>query len=170
MKRLLGLAVVAATLAGGSAQAQQIIVTVGVLTDMSCLYADATGPGAVAAARLAAADFAKEHPNVKVEIVVGDHQNKPDVGSNIANQWLDVDKVDAILDVPNSGVALAISQIVSQKNRVFVASGPAASDLAGPKCNANTVHWAYDSWVLANGTGKAIVKTGGDTRYFLTAD
>ncbi len=170
MKRLLGLAVVAATLAGGSAQAQQVNVKVGVLTDMSSLYADATGPGAVAAARLAAADFAKEHPNVKVEIVVGDHQNKPDVGSNIANQWLDVDKVDAILDVPNSGVALAISQIGSQKNKVFVASGPATSDLTGPKCNANTVHWTYDTWMLANGTGKAVVKTGGDTWFFLTSD
>jgi branched-chain amino acid transport system substrate-binding protein len=170
MKRLLGLAALAAALAAGSAHAQQINVKVGVLTDMSSLYADATGPGAVAAARMAVADFAKEHPNVKVEIVVGDHQNKADVGSNIVNQWLDVDKVDAILDVPNSGVALAISQIVSQKNKVFVASGPASSDLTGPKCNANTVHWTYDTWMLANGTGKAVVKTGGDTWFFLTSD
>jgi branched-chain amino acid transport system substrate-binding protein len=171
MKRHLGLAALAAALTVSSAHAQQQInVKVGVLTDMSSLYADATGPGAVAAAKLAAADFAKEHPNVKVDIVVGDHQNKPDVGSNIANQWLDVDKVDAILDVPNSGVALAISQIVSQKNKVFVASGPATSDLTGPKCNANTVHWTYDTWMLANGTGKAVVKTGGDTWFFLTSD
>jgi branched-chain amino acid transport system substrate-binding protein len=171
MKRHLGLAALAAALAVSSAHAQQQInVKVGVLTDMSSLYADATGPGAVAAAKLAAADFAKEHPNVQVEVVVGDHQNKPDIGSNIANQWLDVDKVDAILDVPNSGVALAISQIVSQKNKVFVASGPATSDLTGPKCNANSVHWTYDTWMLANGTGKAVVKTGGDTWFFLTSD
>jgi branched-chain amino acid transport system substrate-binding protein len=170
MKRHLGLAALAAVLAAGPAQAQQINVKVGVLTDMSSLYADATGPGSVAAARMAADEFMKAHPTVKVQIVSGDHQNKPDVGTNIANQWFDVDKVDAILDVPNSGVGLAISQVAGQKNKVFVASGPATSDLTGPKCNANTVHWTYDTWMLANGTGKAVVKTGGDTWFFLTAD
>src|SRR5262249_9925004 len=94
----------------------------------------------------------------------------PDVGSSIANQWFDVDKVDMIIDVPNSGVALAVSQVASQKNKVFIVSGAAASDLTGPKCNANTVHWTYDTWMLANGTGKALVKTGGDTWVFLTSD
>ena len=107
---------------------------------------------------------------MKVEIVSADHQNKPDVGSSIANQWFDVDKVDMIIDVPNSGVALAVSQVAAQKNKVFIVSGAAASDLTGPKCNANTVHWTYDTWMLANGTGKAMVKTGGDTWFFLTAD
>jgi len=170
MKRMMSLTALAVVLACGTASAQQINVKIGVLTDMSSLYADVTGPGAVAAARLAIADFTKDHPNVKVELVSGDHQNKPDIGSQIANQWFDVDKVDMISDVPNSGVALAISQIANQKNKIFLASGPASSDLTGPKCNANTVHWTYDTWMLANGTGKAIVKTGGDTWFFLTSD
>jgi branched-chain amino acid transport system substrate-binding protein len=170
MKRILALAALAVGLSAGAASAQQINVKIGVLTDMSSLYADNTGVGSVIAAKMAATDFMKDHPNVKVEILSGDHQNKPDVGVNIANQWIDNDKVDVIEDVPNSGVALAISQLVSQKNKVFLASGPATSDLTGPKCNANTVHWTYDTWMLANGTGKAIVKTGGDTWFFITAD
>jgi branched-chain amino acid transport system substrate-binding protein len=170
MKRTLALAALAVVLSAGAASAQQVNVKIGVLTDMSSLYADATGAGSVTAAKMAAADFMKDHPNVKVDVVSGDHQNKADVGTNIANQWFDVDKVDVILDVPNSGVALAIAQVVNQKNKVFVASGPASSDLTGPKCNATTVHWTYDTWMLANGTGKAIVKTGGDTWFFITAD
>ena len=170
MKRAVGLAALAVALSYNIASAQQISVKVGVLTDMSSLYADDTGPGSVAAARLAAQDFMKDHANVKVEIVSADHQNKADVCSQVSNQWYDVDKVDMIVDVPNSGVALAISQIAAQKNKVFVGSGPASSDLTGPKCNANNVQWTYDTWMLANGTGKAIVKNGGDTWFFLTAD
>ena len=170
MKRTMSLAALAILLACGAASAQQINVKIGVLTDMSSLYADATGPGSVAAAKMAIADFTKTHPNVKVELVSGDHQNKPDVGSQITNQWYDVDKVDVVVDVPNSGVALAVAQIANQKNKVFIGSGPASSDLTGPKCSPNTVHWTYDTWMLANGTGKAMVKTGGDTWFFLTAD
>jgi len=170
MKKMFSLAALVVLLACGAADAQQINVKIGVLTDMSSLYADATGPGSVIAAKLAAADFMKDHPNVKVEVISGDHQNKADIGSQIANQWYDVDHVDMIADVPNSGVALAISQITRDKNKVFVASGPATSDLTGPKCSPNTVHWTYDTWMLANGTGKAVVKTGGDTWFFLTSD
>ena len=170
MKRTMTLAALAVALGMGSASAQQINVKIGVLTDMSSLYADNSGPGSVTAAKMAAADFMKDHPNVKVEVVSGDHQNKADVGTNIANQWFDVDKVDMIVDVPNSGVALAVSQVANLKNKVFIGSGPASSDLTGPKCNANTVHWTYDTWMLANGTGKAVVKTGGDTWFFLTSD
>src|SRR6478736_3700232 len=170
MRRFVGLAALAAVLACGGANAQQVNVKIGVLSDMSSLYADIGGPGSVAAAKMAIADFTKDHPNVKVEMISGDHQNKPDIGTQIANQWFDVDKVDMIIDVPNSGVALAVSQVANNKNKVFVVSGAAASDLTGPKCNANTVHWTYDSWMLANGTGKAIVKTGGDSWFFLTAD
>jgi len=170
MKRTLGLAALAAALACGAANAQQVDVKIGVLSDMSSLYSDVGGPGSVVAAKLAIADFTKDHPNVKVDLVSGDHQNKPDIGSQIANQWYDVDHVDMIVDVPNSGVALAVSQVTASKNKVFVVSGAAASDLTGPKCNANTVHWTYDTWNLANGTGKALVKTGGDTWFFLTAD
>ncbi|HVY00827.1 MAG TPA: ABC transporter substrate-binding protein [Pseudorhodoplanes sp.] len=164
------MAALAAALACGTAHAQQINVKIGVLSDMSSLYADIGGPGSVAAAKLAVADFTKDHPNVKVEIVSGDHQNKPDIGTNIANQWFDVDKVDVIVDVPNSGVALAVSQVAANKNKLFLVNGAAASDLTGAKCNANTIHWAYDTWMLANGTGNAMVKTGGDTWFFLTAD
>jgi branched-chain amino acid transport system substrate-binding protein len=170
MKKTLVAATLAAVLMCGTAYAQQINVKIGVLTDMSSLYADATGQGSVAAAKMAAADFMKDHPNVKVEIVNADHQNKADVGSQVANQWYDVDHVDVIADVPNSGVALAITQVAANKNKVFLGSGPASSDLTGPKCNANNVQWTYDTWMLANGTGKAVVKTGGDTWFFLTSD
>src|SRR5690349_2855762 len=170
MKRKISLAALAVILTCGVASAQQLNVKIGVLTDMSSLYADATGIGSVIAAKLAAADFMKDHPNVKVEVISGDHQNKPDIGTQLANQWYDVEKVDMIADVPNSGVALAISQVTRDKNKVFVGSGPATSDLTGPKCSPNTVHWTYDTWMLANGTGKAVVKTGGDTWFFLTSD
>jgi branched-chain amino acid transport system substrate-binding protein len=170
MKKTLGLAALAVALACGGANAQQLNVKIGVLSDMSSLYADIGGPGSVAAAKLAIADFTKDHPNVKVELISGDHQNKPDVGSNIANQWYDVDHVDMIIDVPNSGVALAVSQVAANKNKVFIVSGAAASDLTGAKCNADTIHWTYDTWMLSNGTATAMVKTGGDSWFFLTAD
>jgi len=170
MRKTLGLAALAAALVCSAANAQQINVKVGVLTDMASLYADDTGIGSVIAAKLAAEDFMKDHPNVKVEVVNADHQNKADIGVQIANKWIDAENVDMIADVPNSGVALAIAQLVKEKNKVFVASGPASSDLTGPKCTPNTVHWTYDTWMLANGTGKAIVKNGGDTWFFLTSD
>jgi len=172
LRKSIGLAALAAALACGTANAQQINVKIGVLTDMSSLYADNSGIGSVIGAQMAVADYAKAHPNSKIKatVVSADHQNKADVGTNIANQWIDVDHVDAILDVPNSGVALAISQVAAAKNKVFIGSGPASSDLTGPKCNANTVHWTYDTWMLANGTGKAIVKNGGDSWFFLVSD
>src|SRR5215467_1137012 len=165
MNRLIGVAALAALLAGGAAHAQ-VNVKVGVLSDISSLYSDIGGAGSVAAAKLAIADFIAANKDVKVELVSADHQNKPDVGSSIANQWFDVEKVDLIIDVPNSGVALALSEIARQKNKVFIVSGAATSDLTGSKCNANTIHWTYDTWMLANGTGKALVKTGGDTWFF----
>jgi branched-chain amino acid transport system substrate-binding protein len=164
----MAIAAVAATL--GTAHAQELSVKIGVLTDMSSLYSDIGGPGSVTAAKMAIADFTAQHKDIKVDLVVGDHQNKPDIGSSLASQWYDVDKVDMIIDTPNSGVALAVSQVANQKNKIFIVSGAAASDITGPKCNANTIHWTYDTWMLANGTGKAMVKTGGDTWFFLTAD
>src|SRR5436190_5878123 len=170
MKRLLSLTAVAVAFAASSAQAQQVSVKIGVMSDMSSLYADIGGPGSVAAAKLAVADFAKSNPNVKVELISADHQNKADVGSGVVNKWYDTENVDLVIDVPNSGVALAVSQIAATKNKAFIVSGAAASDLTGPKCNANTIHWTYDTWALANGTGKALVKTGGDSWFFLTAD
>jgi branched-chain amino acid transport system substrate-binding protein len=163
------LALVAAALFGTAAQAQ-VNVKIGVMNDMSSLYADISGPGALTAAKLAVEDFNPAAHGMKVEIVGADHQNKPDVGSNIARQWFDVDKVDVIVDVPTSSVALAVSDVTREKNKVFLVSGAAASDLTGPKCSPNTIHWTYDTWMLAHGTGTALVKTGGDTWYFLTAD
>jgi branched-chain amino acid transport system substrate-binding protein len=158
-----------AAVTAGAAQAQTS-VKIGVLNDRSGVYADITGEGSVIAARMAAEDFKAAEKGLKVEIVSADHQNKPDVGSNIARQWYDRDGVDVITDVPTSSVALAINQITREKNKIFINSGAAASDLTGAQCSPNTVHWTYDTVMLANGTGGAMVKAGGDTWYFLTAD
>jgi branched-chain amino acid transport system substrate-binding protein len=169
--RLAGsLAFALAALVGTAAQAQTTNVKIGVLTDMSSLYSGIGGPGSVAAAKLAIEDFNPTAHSMNVDLVVGDHQNKPDVGSGIARQWFDVENVDAIVDVPNSGVALAVNEVTREKNKVFLVSNAATSDLTGPKCSPNTVHWTYDTWMLAHGTGGALVKTGGDTWFFLTAD
>ncbi|RPH69874.1 MAG: ABC transporter substrate-binding protein [Myxococcaceae bacterium] len=146
------------------------VVKIGVLNDMSGLYADLGGPGSVVAAKMAAEEFGNKVAGMPIEIVSADHQNKPDIGSGIATKWIDVDGVDAILDVPNSGVALAMAKIASDKNKVFIDSGAATSDLTGKACTPNTVHWTYDTWSLANGTGKYVVKAGGDTWFFLVAD
>jgi branched-chain amino acid transport system substrate-binding protein len=171
MRVTVGLAFALATLLSGAAYAQNPIpVKIGVLTDMSSLYADDTGPGSVAAAKLAIQDFDPAAHGMNVDLVVADHQNKPDVGASIARQWFDVDHVDMIVDVPNSAVALAVSDVTRQKNKVFLVSGAAISDLTGPKCSPNTIHWTYDTWMLANGTGKSVVKTGGKTWFFITAD
>jgi branched-chain amino acid transport system substrate-binding protein len=160
-----------ALLAGAaSAQYSDGVIKIGVINDMSGLYADIAGPGSVWAARKAVEDFGAAAKGMKVEILAADHQNKPDVGSNIVRQWIDVDKVDAIADVPTSSVALAVNQIVREKNRVMLNSGAATSDLTNKACSPNTVHWTYDTVALANSTGKAAVKTGGDTWFFLTAD
>ncbi len=169
MRTAAGLALVLGALMTTAAQAQ-VNVKIGVLTDMASLYADDTGPGSLAAAKMAIADFNPEAHGLKVDLVSADHQNKPDIGSNIARQWYDVDHVDMIADVPNSAVALAVSDVTREKNKVFLVSGAAISDLTGPKCSPNTIHWTYDTWMLANGTGKSVVKTGGTTWFFITAD
>ena len=162
----------AALLTAGAAQAQisDGVVKIGVMNDMSGLYADIGGPGSVLAARMAVEDYTATNKGLKVEVVSADHQNKPDVGSTVARTWYDVEKVDAIFDVPTSSVALAINQVTKEKGKAFVNTGAATSDLTGKQCSPNTVHWLYDTWMLANGTGSAIVKTGGDTWFFLTAD
>jgi len=141
-RSLLALAM-AGTLVAGAAYAQisDNMIKIGVLSDMSSLYTDLAGAGSVAAARLAVEDSGIEKRGYKVEIISADHQNKPDVGSSIARQWYDVDKVDVIVDVPNSGVALAVNQITRDKGKVFLANGPASSDLTGKACSPNTVHW-----------------------------
>ncbi|GIL03652.1 ABC transporter substrate-binding protein [Betaproteobacteria bacterium PRO7] len=174
MKRKLISMLVGAALAFGagaaSAQISDGVIKIGVMSDMSSLYADIGGPGSVVAARMAVEDFGAAKKGMKVEIVSADHQNKADVGSSVARQWYDVDKVDAIFDVPNSAVALAINQLTREKGKAFIDSGAASSDLTGKACSPNTVHWTYDTWMLANGTGSAIVKTGGDSWFFLTSD
>src|SRR5712692_3657923 len=156
--------------AAAQAQVSDGVIKIGVLSDMSSLYSDIGGPGSVVAARMAVEDFGAAKKGMKVEILSADHLNKPDVGSNIARQWYDVDKVDLIIDVPTSSIALAINQITREKGKAFIVSGAASSDLTGKACSPNTIHWTYDTWALANGTGNAIVKTGGDTWFFLTAD
>jgi len=160
----------AAALMATAAHGQTTNVKIGVLTDMSSLYADDTGPGSVAAAKMAVADFNPAAHDMKVDIIVADHQNKPDIGSNIARQWFDTQNVDAIVDVPNSAVALAVSDVAREKNKALLVSGAAISDLTGPKCSPNTVHWTYDTWMLAHATAGALVKNGGDTWFFLTSD
>src|SRR5271169_1498683 len=160
----------AAALLATAAQAQTVNVKIGVLTDMSILYADDNGAGSIAAVKMAVEDFNPASHGMKVDIVSADHQNKPDIGANIARQCFAVDGVDAIVDVPNSGVALAVSEVAREKNKVLLVSGAAISDLTGPKCSPNTVHWTYDTWMLAHSTAGALAKSGGDSWYFLTAD
>jgi len=168
--RLVATLALAAAALTGAAQAEDLTVKIGVMSDMSGLYADLGGPGSVVAAKMAVADFNPAAHGLKVELVNADMQNKADVGASIARQWFDVDHVDMIVDVPNSAVALAVNEVAREKNKVFLVSGAASSDLTGPKCSPDTVHWTYDTWMLANGTGKALVKSGGDTWFFLTSD
>ena len=170
MRLIAILALAAAASLTSAAQAEDLTVKIGVLNDMSSLYADIGGQGSVIAAKMAVEDFNPAAHGMKVEIISADHLNKPDVGANIARQWFDVDHVDAIVDVPTSSVALAVNEVVREKNKVFLVSGAAISDLTGPKCSPNTVHWTYDTWMLAHGTAGALVKTGGDTWFFLTSD
>jgi branched-chain amino acid transport system substrate-binding protein len=170
MRLIAAVTLAAAASLASAAQAEDLTVKLGVLNDMSSLYADIGGQGSVIAAKMAVEDFNPAAHGMKVEIISADHLNKPDVGANIARQWFDVDHVDAILDVPTSSVALAVNEVVREKNKVFLVSGAAISDLTGPKCSPNTVHWTYDTWMLAHGTAGALVKTGGDTWFFLTSD
>ncbi|MGE5169134.1 MAG: ABC transporter substrate-binding protein [Rudaea sp.] len=171
-KRSLLVLALAGAFAAGAAHAQYTnnVIKIGVLSDMSSLYTDLAGAGSVLAAKMAVEDSGIEKRGIKVEIVSADHQNKPDIGSAIARRWYDAEGVDVIVDTPNSGVALAVSQITKDKNKVFLASGPGTSDLTGKACTPNTIHWTYDTWMLANGTGTAITKKGGNTWFFITAD
>ncbi len=172
MKSLLAVSAAVAALAAmsGSAHAQDKAIKIGVLNDQSGLYADVTGPNSVLAAQMAIEDSGMLAKGWKIEVVVGDHQHKPDVGVNIARQWFDREKVDVIVDVPTSSVGLAVNNVVREKNGVFLNSGTGASDITNAQCSPNTIHWAYDTYMLANGTGSALVKNGGDTWFFMTAD
>ena len=160
------LSVAAAT----GAFAQDKTIKIGVLTDNSGLYSDLGGAGSTLAAQMAVEDSGLAAKGWKVDVISADHQNKPDIGGNTARQWIDVDKVDVFVDVLNSGVALAVNNIVKEKNAIMINTGAATSDLTNAQCSPNTIHWVYDTYMLANSTGQALVKAGGDTWYFLTAD
>jgi len=166
-----GLATGAAVVASGSGRAQAVpTLKIGCLTDMSGPYKDLAGPGAVAAANQAIQEFGVAGKGFNVEVLVADHLNKPDVGATVARQWYDRDGVDLIVEVANSGVALAVANVAKEKNKVYLNSGAATSDLTGTACNVNTVHWVYDTFMLAQSTGAAMVKAGGDSWFFITAD
>lgn len=145
-------------------------IKIGVMNDVSGVYADYQGIGSVIAARLAVEDFGGKLKERPIEVVSGDHQNKVDIGAGMARQWFDRDGIDAILDVPNSAIALAISDIAREKNKVFIASGGVTDELTGKRCSPNTVQWTFDNWSLANGLVRAVIETGGDTWFFLTSD
>ena len=171
--RLFSAVAFAAMLMGGVAQAaiKSDTITIGVLTDMSGFASDSTGAGSVAAAELAVEDMGGKVNGVPVKVIVSDHQNKADIGAAAAKRWVEEGKVDAIVDVPFSSVALAVNEAVrGAPHTAFLASGPGTTDLTGEKCSANTVQWTYDTWALANGTAKAVVAKGGDSWFFVTAD
>lgn len=160
----------AVALIQGAALADDKVVKIGVLTDMSGPYVDIGGPNAVLATEMAIEDSGLKAKGWTIEVVSADHQNKPDVGTSVARQWLDVDHVDMINDLPNSGVALAVSAVVKEKNGVFLNTGSASSELTNKQCTPNTIHWVYDTYALATSTGKAVTKNGGDSWFFITAD
>ncbi|MGN6311092.1 MAG: ABC transporter substrate-binding protein [Xanthobacteraceae bacterium] len=165
---MLGTALALAT--GTGAFAGDKVVKIGVLNDMSGLYADLAGPGSVIAAQMAVEDSGLTKKGWKIDVISADHQNKPDIGVNIARQWIDVDKVDVLADVPTSSVALAVSNLAKEKNSLLLDSGAGTSDLTNKACSPNTIHWTYDTYTLAHGTGTALTKSGGNTWFFLTAD
>ncbi len=164
------LLLLASMFVAGDASAQGAPIRIGVLNDQSSVYADYQGLGSVLAARMAVEDYGGKAAGRTVEVVTADHQNKTDIGAGIARKWYEADGVSAVFDVPNSAVAFAVSELARGSNKVLVGSGAGSAELTGSKCSPNTVHWTYDTWALANGTGNAIVKTGGDSWFFLTAD
>ncbi|GJD66049.1 ABC transporter substrate-binding protein [Methylobacterium frigidaeris] len=155
---------------GALARAADVPVKLGVLTDLSGPYSALSGEGSVIATRMAVEEFVAAHPGYKVEVVSADHQNKADIASSVSRKWFDQDGVDALVDGANSAVALAVNQIIKERNKVFLASGPATSDLTGKACNANVVHWTYDTYALSQGTGAALTRQGWNKWFFLTAD
>src|SRR4030081_2713401 len=152
------------------AVAQDKTVKIGALSDQSGLYADLGGPGSTLAAQMAAEDSGLAAKGWKIDVISADHQNKPDVGTNIGRQWVDVEKVDVFADVLSSGVALAISNLAKQKNMILLASGSATSDLTNAQCSPNTIHWTYDTYMVAKSTGQALVRAGYDSWFFLVVD
>ena len=176
-RRILGSAIATAilamqpTLAPAATTVSDGVVKLGVLTDMSGTYSDLSGPGAVEATRMAIEDFiAKEKPDFKIEMISADHQNKADISANKAREWIDTAKVDAIVDLVTTSTALAVMKVANEKNRISLISGAASTPITNEQCNDTTVHWTYDTYSLPVGTAKAVVKQGGKSWYFLTAD
>jgi branched-chain amino acid transport system substrate-binding protein len=173
MTRLVRSALVALALlaaGGASAQVSDNVVKIGVLTDMTGFYSDLAGPGSVLAVKMAVADFGGKVAGKPVEVIFGDHQNKADVASNTARRWFDEEKVDAVVDLVNSGTALAVMPVAAEKKRVTLLSGPATTAITGDKCTPYNIHYTYNNWALANGTGREVVANGGKTWFFITAD
>ncbi|WP_324752505.1 ABC transporter substrate-binding protein [Roseovarius sp. Pro17] len=170
MMKKLALTTALGALVAGAGYAQGIDVKLGVLNDRSGVYADLSGEGSVVAARMAVEDFKAADKGLNVEIISADHQNKPDIGSSIANRWYDEEGVNAILDVPTSSVALAVADITAEKNGVLIDSGAGSTQLTREQCRPTTIHWTYDTAALANGTGAAMTNAGGKKWFFLTAD
>ncbi|PPQ34575.1 ABC transporter substrate-binding protein [Rhodopila globiformis] len=169
-RTVLGTAAAAATVPLRPARAQKPTIRIGVLGDESGVYRELSGPVAIAAVKLAVADSKAAGRDIPVEIITGDHQNKPDVGASLARQWIERDKVDMIVDVPNSAVALAVAGVCKELDKAYINSPAATADLTGPQCAPTTVHWTMDTWMLAHSTGAAMVRTGGNSWFFITAD
>jgi len=163
-------ATVVASFGVASAQVSGDVVKIGILNDQSGLYSDVSGQGSVIAARMAVEDFGGKVLGKPIEVIFADHQNKPDIGAQISRQWFDRDGVDMVADVPNSAVALAVQSVARDANRVHINSGAATTDLTGKQCMETGVHWTFDTYALAAGTGRSLVKAGGKTWYFITAD
>ena len=178
MKRKLLSALICAALiapfgatAGAATKVSDGVVKIGVLTDMSGTYSDLAGPGSLAAVQMAVADFiAKEKPDFRIEVISADHQNKGDIAAIKAREWIDTEKVDMIVDLVTTSTALAVMKVAKEKNRITIVSGAASTPITNEQCTDTNVHWTYDTYALAVGTGKAVVKQGGKTWFFLTAD
>jgi len=157
--------------AGAATKVSDGVVKIGVLTDMSGTYSDLAGPGSLIAVQMAVADFiAKEKPDFKIEVISADHQNKGDISAIKAREWIDTEKVDVIVDLVTTSTALAVMKVAKEKDRITLVSGAASTPITNEQCTDTNVHWTYDTYALAAGTGKAVVKQGGKTWFFLTAD
>ena len=164
-----------AILATGLASAQtpkisDEVVKIGVLTDMTGTFSDISGPGAIIATKMAVEDFGGKVLGKPIEVLSSDHQNKPDIGVAKAREWIDVDHVDMLADVMNSSVALAVVRLVKEKDRIAIVNGASTSRLTNEDCTPNSIHYNWDTYSIANGTARAVVKQGGDTWYFVTVD
>jgi branched-chain amino acid transport system substrate-binding protein len=164
------MAFVAAIVSAATPAIAEGSLKLGVLSDMSSLYADNGGQGSVVAAQMAVDDFGGEVLGRKIEIVAADHQNKADIGSAIVRRWLDTENIEVILDVPNSAVALAVQAITREREKIFLATGAATSRLTGDECSATGIHWTYDTYALSQSTTKAVSRLGAKNWFFLSAD